>query len=289
MPSLTFFLSIIRIFPRYSLHIYIEYRFKNRDKYFHLSEHGERERVAHCFFFLSSGGPLCLSIDSGKQFSNIYRHSDTLEREKVKKRDMARFSPKRVLGGACVAFGAATMSSIAYAADDSSACLAVMYPSSAAFFGAMGAAAALVFANLGSAYGAAKSGIGVAYLGLTSPEKIMRGIVPVVMAGILGIYGLIIAVIINNNIKTEDNSYSAYAGHLHLGAGVAAGLAALGAGLSIGVVGDTAARSYGKQDQIFVAMVLMLIFSEALGLYGLIIALLMNNQANRYTNLCGNV
>lgn len=114
----------------------------------------------------------------------------------------------------------------------------------------------------------------------------MRGIVPVVMAGILGIYGLIIAVIINNNIHTDDNSYSAYAGHLHLGAGLAAGLAALGAGLSIGVVGDTAARAYGKQDQIFVAMVLMLIFSEALGLYGLIIALLMNNQANRYTDLC---
>ncbi|KPI88866.1 putative vacuolar type h ATPase subunit [Leptomonas seymouri] len=166
-------------------------------------------------------------------------------------------------------------------------CLAVMYPQSAGFFGAMGATVSLVFANLGSAYGAAKSGVGVAYLGLTAPEKIMRGIVPVVMAGILGIYGLIIAVIINNNIHTDDNSYSAYAGYLHLGAGLAAGLAALGAGLSIGVVGDTAARAYGKQDQIFVVMVLMLIFSEALGLYGLIIALLMNNQANRYTDLCG--
>ncbi|KAG5474357.1 hypothetical protein LSCM1_03137 [Leishmania martiniquensis] len=166
------------------------------------------------------------------------------------------------------------------------ACMAVMYPQSAGFFGAMGAAVALVFANMGSAYGAAKSGVGVAYLGLTAPEKIMRGIVPVVMAGILGIYGLIIAVIINNNIHTDDSSYSSYAGYLHLGAGLAAGLAALGAGLSIGVVGDTAARAYGKQDQIFVAMVLMLIFSEALGLYGLIIALLMNNQANRYTDLC---
>lgn len=190
-------------------------------------------------------------------------------------------------------FGAGCMlavagAAVAYGVDPASvdACIAVMYPQSAGFFGSMGAAAALVFANLGSAYGAAKSGVGVAYLGLAAPEKIMRGIVPVVMAGILGIYGLIIAVIINNNIHTEDNSYSSYAGFLHLGAGLAAGLAALGAGLSIGVVGDTAARAYGKQDQIFVAMVLMLIFSEALGLYGLIIALLMNNQANRYTDLC---
>ncbi|CAJ1029881.1 putative ATP synthase subunit C [Leishmania utingensis] len=183
---------------------------------------------------------------------------------------------------------AVAVAAIAYGIEPANvdACIALMYPQSAGFFGAMGAACALVFANLGSAYGAAKSGVGVAYLGLTAPEKIMRGIVPVVMAGILGIYGLIIAVIINNNIHTEDTSYSSYAGYLHLGAGLAAGLAALGAGLSIGVVGDTAARAYGKQDQIFVAMVLMLIFSEALGLYGLIIALLMNNQANRYTDLC---
>ncbi|KAK7200947.1 vacuolar type h+ ATPase subunit [Novymonas esmeraldas] len=195
-------------------------------------------------------------------------------------------STTKVVGAGCLL--AIAGAAIAHGVDaaDVSACMAVMYPQSAGFFGALGAAVALVFANLGSAYGAAKSGVGVAYLGLTAPEKIMRGIVPVVMAGILGIYGLIIAVIINNNIHTDDNSYSSYAGYMHLGAGLAAGLAALGAGLSIGVVGDTAARAYGKQDQIFVAMVLMLIFSEALGLYGLIIALLMNNQANRYTDLC---
>ncbi|KAG8341934.1 putative ATP synthase subunit C [Trypanosoma vivax] len=166
------------------------------------------------------------------------------------------------------------------------ACLARLYPQSAGIYGSLGVAAALVFANLGSAYGAAKSGVGLAHLGLTSPEKIMRGIVPVVMAGILGIYGLIVAVIINNNISTGLHSYSIFSANMHLGAGMAAGLASLAAGLSIGVVGDTATRAYGKQDQTFVAMVLMLIFSEALGLYGLIIALLMNNQANRFTGLC---
>ncbi|KAG5500442.1 hypothetical protein JKF63_03535 [Porcisia hertigi] len=196
-------------------------------------------------------------------------------------------SGRKILSVGCALAVAAASVTFAVEAANLEDCWAIMYPQSAGFFGAMGAAVALVFANLGSAYGAAKSGVGVAYLGLTAPEKIMRGIVPVVMAGILGIYGLIIAVIINSNIHTDDRSYSAYAGYMHLSAGLAAGLSALGAGLSIGVIGDTAARAYGKQDQIFVAMVLMLIFSEALGLYGLIIALLMNNQANRYTDLCG--
>lgn len=161
-----------------------------------------------------------------------------------------------------------------------------IYPQSAAFFGSMGCASALIFANLGSAYGTAKSGVGVAHLGILHAERIMRGIVPVVMAGILGIYGLIVSVIINNNIKPAENSYSSFAGYLHFGAGLAAGLSSLAAGLSIGIAGDASARAYGKQEKIFVAMILMLIFGEALGLYGLIIALLMNNTANKATFPC---
>jgi V-type H+-transporting ATPase proteolipid subunit len=160
------------------------------------------------------------------------------------------------------------------------------YPQSAGFFGAMGCASALIFANLGSAYGTAKSSIGLAHLGIVAHERIMRGIVPVVMAGILGIYGLIVAVIINNNIPTGDNKYALFSGYLHFGAGLAAGLSALAAGLAIGIVGDTSVRAYAKQDKIFVAMILMLIFAEALGLYGLIIALLMSSTAHNVVAGC---
>jgi V-type H+-transporting ATPase proteolipid subunit len=172
------------------------------------------------------------------------------------------------------------------AAADTLPLCADKYPQSAAFFGAMGCAAAAVFSNLGSAYGIAKSGIGLSHLGIVNADRIMRGIVPVVMAGILGIYGLIVAVIINNNIKTDTNSYASFSGYMHFAAGLAAGLSSLAAGLAIGIVGDTAVRAYGKQERIFVAMILMLIFSEAMGLFGLIIALLMNNTANKIPAGC---
>ena len=185
-----------------------------------------------------------------------------------------------------VVLGSAALVGAAMAAEVSTACAESKYPQSAAFFGAMGCASALVFANLGSAYGTAKSGIGLAHLGIIHADRIMRGIVPVVMAGILGIYGLIVAVIINNNIKTENNAYASFAGYMHFGAGLAAGLSSLAAGLAIGIVGDTSVRAYGKQEKIFVAMILMLIFAEALGLYGLIIALLMNNTANKVAAGC---
>ena len=194
----------------------------------------------------------------------------------------------KMISARSAAIGVACVATVTLAAspDALAICNAMNYPQSAGLFGGLGAAIALIFANLGSAYGAAKAGCGVAHLGVSSPEKIMRGIVPVVMAGILGIYGLIVAVIINNNIKTDSNSYSAFSGYLHFGAGLAAGLSSLAAGLAIGIVGDTSVRAYGKQEKIFVAMILMLIFAEALGLYGLIIALLMNNTANKVSAGC---
>ena len=69
------------------------------------------------------------------------------------------------------------------------------------FFGYIGVASALVFANLGAAYGSAKAGVGICSMGVLKPELIMKSVVPVVMAGILGIYGMIVAVIIVQKSK----------------------------------------------------------------------------------------
>lgn len=52
-------------------------------------------------------------------------------------------------------------------------------------------------AGFGAAYGTAKSGVGIASMGVLRPDLVIKSIIPVVMAGVLGIYGLIIAVIIS--------------------------------------------------------------------------------------------
>ena len=52
--------------------------------------------------------------------------------------------------------------------------------------------------GLGAAYGTAKAGVGVSAMGVIKPELIMKNIIPVVMAGVVAIYGLIIAVIVGN-------------------------------------------------------------------------------------------
>ena len=64
------------------------------------------------------------------------------------------------------------------------------------FFGFMGIAMALVFANLGAAYGTAKSGVGICSINnIKGPNLIFKSLIPGIMAGILGIYGLIVSVI----------------------------------------------------------------------------------------------
>ena len=153
----------------------------------------------------------------------------------------------------------------------------------------MGVASALVFANLGSAYGTAKAGVGIASLGVIDQAKVIKGLIPIIMAGILGIYGLIVCVILQsrvqqtglNNIPTGNWSYSAYNGYKHLASGLCCGLSSLAAGLAIGVAGDAGVRANAQKD-IYVGVILILIFAEALGLYGLIISIILSGLSSNY-------
>jgi ATP synthase proteolipid subunit len=51
--------------------------------------------------------------------------------------------------------------------------------------------------DLGAAYGTAKAGTGISSISIWRPAVVMKSLIPVVMAGILGIYGMIVAVIIS--------------------------------------------------------------------------------------------
>jgi V-type H+-transporting ATPase proteolipid subunit len=133
------------------------------------------------------------------------------------------------------------------------------------FFGVMGAASAMIFSALGAAYGTAKSGTGIAAMSVMRPELIMKSII--------AIYGLVVAVLIAGALKPPSAGYTAFQGFLHLGAGLAVGLSGLAAGFAIGIVGDAGVRGTAQQPRLFVGMILILIFAEVLGLYGLIVAI----------------
>lgn len=144
-------------------------------------------------------------------------------------------------------------------------------------------------------------------MGIRSPELLMKNIIPVVMAGVLGIYGLIVAVILNGKFSKPDSStgyatYSQYMAFSHLAAGLCCGFTALASGIAIGISADAGTRAVGAQasmaaswkkmgftgdaggqaegggDNLFVATVLIQVFASNLGLYGLIISLILSQS-----------
>jgi len=180
-------------------------------------------------------------------------------------------------------------------------------PSWAPMLGFAGCASAVILANLGGAYGTAKAGLGLMSMGVRSPELIMKNIIPVVMAGVLGIYGLIVAVILNGKMAKPDADtgyayYSQYNGMAHLAAGLCCGLSSLASGFAIGIAADAGTRAVGAQsamaaswkkmgftgdaggqvtssgDALFVGTVLIQVFAGNLGLYGLICALILSQM-----------
>ncbi|KAJ3414586.1 H(+)-transporting V0 sector ATPase subunit c [Chytridiales sp. JEL 0842] len=150
-------------------------------------------------------------------------------------------------------------------------------PVYAPFFGVMGCTAAIVFSCFGAAYGTAKSGVGITAMGVMRPELIMKSIFPIVMAGMIAIYGVVVAVLLSGGL---DARMTLFASFIQLGAGLSVGLSGLAAGFAVGVVGDAGVRGSGQQPRLFVGMILILIFAEVLGLYGLIVALILNTKAS---------
>lgn len=166
-----------------------------------------------------------------------------------------------------------------------------------------------------------KSGVSIVHTGIKHPASVMKNVIPIVMAGVIGIYGLIVGVILGQAIDTPTNdnynTYSVYSGLAHLCAGLCTGLSGLAAGMCIGIVGDYGIRAVGyrasnitifsqsskaaistdggdqglmdddggdvsgseDQNKLFVGMLIMLIFSEALALYGMIVALIVSQNS----------
>ena len=115
----------------------------------------------------------------------------------------------------------------------------------------------------GAAYGTAKSRTGIETMSVMMPELIMKSITPVVMAGIIAIYGVVVAVLIAGQLEPEN--YSLCKGFVHIGAGLSVGLSGLAAGYAIRIVSDAGVRGTAQKPMMFVCLILVLIFYRSVG------------------------
>lgn len=160
-------------------------------------------------------------------------------------------------------------------------------------------------------WGTWKSGLGLCGMGVNHPGGIIKNLVAIIMAGVLGIYGLIVAIIIAGGVASPNsgyNMYSEYTGWAHLAAGLCCGLSCLAAGGATGIAGEygilaTGLRAElnharenklvgaagggevideGDAGKLYIGSVTILSFSGAIGLYGFIVALIITSS-NNYT------
>ncbi|EAY18609.1 V-type ATPase, C subunit family protein [Trichomonas vaginalis G3] len=149
-------------------------------------------------------------------------------------------------------------------------------PPTSVALGYVGIACALSFTSLGSAYGTFKSAIGLFKVCSEHPELFYRSMMPVIMAGIVGIYGLVAAIISSTNIHYPFSQFKSYA---IFSGGLCVGLAGLASGCAIGIAGDVSCRAMSSHPELFMGAMLILIFGEVLGLYGFIISMILSGKS----------
>lgn len=181
-------------------------------------------------------------------------------------------------------------------------------PSWTPALGFLGASLCIVLSNWGAAWGTWKSGVGLCSMGVNHPNGMIKNLVAIIMAGVLGIYGLIVAIIISGNVSspTDDgNTYSQFTGWSHMAAGLCCGFSCLAAGGATGIAGEVGIKATGLRAELnhakatrgmggmggggeimdegdaarlYIGSVTILSFSGAIGLYGFIVALIITSS-----------
>ena len=144
----------------------------------------------------------------------------------------------------------------------------------------LGAAFALFLAGGGAAYATAHASV----FAIRHQDKM--ALVPVVQAGVLAVYGIIVGYKLSMK-AIADKALSEIEGYNFLSAGLSVGLACLVSGVGMGLYlkqlnregyyfvrkGRPAPEGGASKKMSFVTFVLCEIYLEAIGLYGLIVAL----------------
>lgn len=141
--------------------------------------------------------------------------------------------------------------------------------------------------GLGAAYGTAKSGVGLSAMGVLRPDLVLKCIVPVVMAGILGIYGVVVSVLLSSGCKCDakyilqgkkiDNAFycivamkqTLFSGFIQFGAGLSVGLSCVSGSIAIKVVHYSYSCLFSHSWLLVLLLVLLVM---------LVFVLLLNNQ-----------
>tara|TARA_B110001452_G_C14855125_1_gene298717 strand:+ start:25 stop:447 length:423 start_codon:yes stop_codon:yes gene_type:complete len=121
-----------------------------------------------------------------------------------------------------------------------------------------------------------------------APRIKSKNLVSVIFCEATAIYGLIMAIILGNKIKSPEaagyyledgwdyNGYY-YAGYGMFSAGLSVGLTNIASGVSVGLAGSSCAIADAQDASLFVKILIVEIFASALGIFGIIVGIIQSN------------
>ena len=155
------------------------------------------------------------------------------------------------------------------------------------FFSALGIAGSVGLSVAGAAWGIFITGSSLLGAAVHAPRITSKNLISVIFVEAAAIYGVIVAIILSTKLDyvPPDPDTGAFhgstmlAGYAVFASGMTCGLCNLVCGICVGVVGSACAIADAANPTLFVKILVIEIFGSAIGLFGVIVAIILSSNA----------